>query len=327
MNCPQLYFADPIGDPKDRRCIGTCPRATGDIVCDCGYCGNGTRVEMSQLEMMRRLAQDREHYTFNLLPTTKFTFYCLPAENLTETSEDLIGENQWIMDWGIDLRDNQDAVLSGCATAFFMGFGFLFFIAWCTRPLVWMVLITVCGGSFCLFLLSLYETGRADWLPTFIYDLLKRYLGLPDQVANYEWGIDAFCTFWFLIWFISFTVIVAMRTRLAIAIGVVQEASRALIGMPMLLLVPVSTLLFTVLMLPLTATGVLFIISLREWDDGWVYPEDLRIMMAVWLFGCGWLMAFIDSCQFTAIAGAVCDWYFTPDKDSKTGLMVRFSFY
>lgn len=49
-----------------------------------------------------------------------------------------------------------------------MGFGILFFIAWLTRPLVWVVLITMCGGSFVLFLVSLYETGRVAWFPEFI---------------------------------------------------------------------------------------------------------------------------------------------------------------
>ena len=36
--CKQLYFADPITDPKDRRCVSECPTGAGDIVCD--WCAN-----------------------------------------------------------------------------------------------------------------------------------------------------------------------------------------------------------------------------------------------------------------------------------------------
>ena len=48
--------------------------------------------------------------------------------------------------------------------------------------------------------------------------------------------------------------------RLAIAIGVIQESSRALIGMWPLLIVPCLTMLFMILMVPLTLSGLFCIV-------------------------------------------------------------------
>ena len=105
-------------------------------------------------------------------------------------------------------------------------------------------------------------------------------------------------------------------------------------------------------MVPMTLSGLFCIVSLREWKwetSEWVYSNELKLMMASYFFGCLWLLTFIDavnharcahletywilqslvSClrflllsvrwvgaqvQFTAIAGAVCDWYFRVDK-------------
>jgi hypothetical protein len=70
-NCENLYFANPLVDPKDRRCVAKCPESTGEVVCDCGYCANTTAGEapLTQLQLMLLYAQDQQHYTFNMLPT------------------------------------------------------------------------------------------------------------------------------------------------------------------------------------------------------------------------------------------------------------------
>lgn len=46
-DCPQLYFANPLADPKDRRCVANCPSKSGELVCDCGYCEFQPRVPSS----------------------------------------------------------------------------------------------------------------------------------------------------------------------------------------------------------------------------------------------------------------------------------------
>jgi hypothetical protein len=80
-------------------------------------------------------------------------------------------------------------------------------------------------------------------------------------------------------------------------------------------------MLFTMLMLPVTASGLFLIVSLREWRvSGWVYSDNLKAMLFAYGFGCVWMVTFIDSIQFTAISGAVCDWYFASNKSEKTGI-------
>lgn len=61
---------------------------------------------MSDLDKSRRLylddppTLDADHVKYNILPTSKFSYYCLPLEQGNGSlPTNLLGENQWIIDW------------------------------------------------------------------------------------------------------------------------------------------------------------------------------------------------------------------------------------
>ena len=322
-NCPYLYFANPVGDPEDVRCVAACPTATGQIVCDCGYCNNGTTWTDS--ELLVGLYNNPDHFTFNMLPTSKAVLFCLPSGNLSQTANDAMQENQWITTQLTDLYEHWPGVAWGCLVAFFVGFIFLYAVAFLTKPLTYIIITVIMVGSFLLFIVSLIESNR---LPEAVMEVIKdvsetlTFINVPDDISASQTWVDFCCILWAVVFTVSFTILVAMRRRLAIAIGVVEEASRALIGMPTLLSVPLGTLFSTIMVSVLfTFPSLLFAVSMRKWDGtGWVYDEATRIMIAMLGFGSIWVFTFIESLQFTAVAGAVCDWYFTPDKSKRQGL-------
>jgi len=260
------------------------------------------------------------------VPTTKAVLFCLPSGNLTESADQAMEANPWFETAIMDLHQNWRGVVWGMGSSFIVGFIFLYAVAFLTRPLTYIIIIGIMVASFCLFTVSLLETGR---LPKAIQDVVRDIVKdsdkivLPAEGAEPDNLVDFFCIFWGSVFCISFTVLAAMRQRLAIAIGVVEESSRALIGMPTLLAVPLGTLFSTIFVsATISIPSLLFTYSLREWDgEKWIYPQDVQIMLAILGFGSIWIFTFINSLQFTAVAGAVCDWYFTPDKSKRQGLL------
>lgn len=156
----------------------------------------------------------------------KAIFYCIPSGNVSETFGQLTGDNEMLAEWGRDMYENWEGVTWGLTVAAVMGFLFLYFIAWFTKPVVWTVLLTILGFSSCTFLLALYETDRVpSFFPTFIHDFLLDKIGVPDEVNEYSWGIDAFTIFWGGVLGVTAVIVLAMRKRLSIAIGVIQESA------------------------------------------------------------------------------------------------------
>ena len=348
--CTMLYFADPLNDPKDRRCVQSCPINPLDIVCNCGYCGNTTdpdsdeswgatgvvssKAGLDWIDASQARSDDPEHYTLNLLPGSAASLeevgvnggYCIPTGNLTESATQLLGKDDTLTDGLKDVWKHRYPIAYGCVAAFLVGFAFLYFVAWFTKPLAYAILIATCIAAFLLFIISLYEGKRVDFVfnATGIDGLISsRNLSSSrlNSIAENQTYIDILTGFWGGVWLASFVVLAAMRQRLAIAIGVVEESSRALIGMPTLLLVPVTSLIFSIMLLPVFGLGILAVVSLREWDEGvgWVYSSEVKAMLAIYAFGAIWLLTFVDAFQFTALAGAVCDWYFTMDKSKRQG--------
>ena len=195
-NCPFLYFANPVGKPEDVRCVEACPKESGDIVCDCGYCNNGSTWSRTQL--LLGLAEDNEHFTFNMVPTTKAVLVCLPSGNLTESAEQAKNANPWFETAITDLHQNWRGVVLGMGSSFFVGFIFLYAVAFLTKPLTYIIITGTMIASFCLCLVSLVESGR---LPKVIQDVVRdivkdsNAIVLPAEGAEPEAVVDFFCIF------------------------------------------------------------------------------------------------------------------------------------
>ena len=350
-SCKNLYFNDPLGNPESRICVETCPQTQLDIVCHCGSCGthsNNTAwgtpetsttpgvVPISDIVTWTRAKQQMDarpdDFTMNLLPGSRLPLpevngeevggYCIPSGNVTKLIMETLGKDDALTGSLKDGFTHRWPIIYGIIAAVMVGFIFLYFVAWFTKPLAYLILTVTVVASFSIFVLSLYEGQRVPWL---FPDAVGAFINAKgprslEDLAENQLYIDISTGFWGFVFVVSFVVLAAMRQRLAIAIGVVEESSRALVGMPTLLLVPIGSLLTMLLLLPFIGAGIGAVISLRKWEDGgWVYPDQVKGMLAVYAFGAIWLYTFIDALQFTALAGAVCDWYFCMDKSKRQG--------
>lgn len=349
--CTNLYFNDPLGNPESRICVESCPKTQLDIVCHCGSCGSHSNntawgtpetsttpgvVPISDIvtwaQAKTQMDARPDDFTLNLLPGSRLPLpqvngeevggYCIPSGNVTQLIMDTLGKDDTLTGGLKDGFTHRWPIIYGIITSVVVGFIFLYFVAWFTKPLAYLILTATVVASFLIFILSLYEGQRAAFL---FPDAVGKFINakgprVPEDLAENQLYLDISTGFWGFVFVCSFVVLAAMRQRLAIAIGVVEESSRALVGMPTLLLVPIGSLLTMLLLLPFIGLGIGAVMSLRKWEDGgWVYTDEVKAMLAIYTFGAIWLFTFIDALQFTALAGAVCDWYFCMDKGKRQG--------
>ena len=349
--CQNLYFNDPLGNPESRICVETCPKNQLDIVCHCGSCGSHSNftewgtpttsttpgvVPITEIltwaQAKNQMDARPDDFTLNLLPGSRLPLpevngqevggYCIPSGNVTTLIMDTLGKDDSLTGGLKDAFTHRWPIIYGLIAATTVGFIFLYFVAWFTKPLAYLILIATVIASFLIFVLSLYEGQRAPWLfPEAVGTFINaRGPRVPEDLAENQLYLDINTGFWGVIFVASFIVLAAMRQRLAIAIGVVEESSRALVGMPTLLLVPIGSLITILLLLPFMGLGIGAVVSLRTWEDGgWVYSDEVKAMLACYTFGAIWIITFSDALQFTALAGAICDWYFCMDKSKRQG--------
>lgn len=113
--------------------------------------------------------------------------------------------------------------------------------------------------------------------------------------------------------------------RITMSIGVIEEASDCFLAIPKCILTPIIT---AILQVPVVIYGVyssLYLLSMRQYEPdtgGYIYgdsldPDRLKKMVAFSAFGCLWTGYVFMSVQYTTIAGACADWYFTFETDGE----------
>mmetsp|Transcript_44743 Transcript_44743/g.140297 ORF Transcript_44743/g.140297 Transcript_44743/m.140297 type:complete len:636 (-) Transcript_44743:141-2048(-) len=198
-----------------------------------------------------------------------------------------------------------------------LGFLFLFLLR---IPGILPIVIwgSVFGGAAMLFALGIYSASKADeW---------DEEGGVPDYqvgLAKAFGYIFAICTI------IYVCLCVYLRSRIALAIGLLKEAARAVASMPVLVFFPVIQAIGWVLFMIPWVFYCLFVASTGEVGSKEVEYNSQTIQIKTYNFdddvqNQGWFLLFVFfwTTQFIVafgqivVAFAISSWYFTKDKGS-----------
>ncbi|KAH7825053.1 putative Choline Transporter-like (CTL) Family Protein [Monocercomonoides exilis] len=196
-------------------------------------------------------------------------------------------------------------ISAGCAII--LSFIWICFMQCCGKCLVWTSII------LCLILILLLGL----WM--LIYGLTN-YMKLPsEQDKTNCYVLIGFGGAVLLIWIILVIIMIALRKRISLAVGLVQEASKALRSMCCLIVVPLGyILLFAVVVVFLIVTMVFYFSSLNFVENGGhktIEPTSNTRWVVLFVFLMFlWCTFFIMGMNTSTIAGAGAEWYFTRDK-------------
>ncbi|XP_042219077.1 choline transporter-like protein 1 isoform X1 [Homarus americanus] len=112
---------------------------------------------------------------------------------------------------------------------------------------------------------------------------------------------------------------IAMRNRIKLVIALFKEAGKAVGAMPLLLLQPLWTLLWLVLVCLVWVLGWLFIETSgdpKKFKESIVFVKSDFVKAMRWyhIFAFLWVTQFVLACQDVTIAGSVAQWFFTRNK-------------
>ncbi|XP_066973400.1 choline transporter-like protein 1 isoform X2 [Macrobrachium rosenbergii] len=118
---------------------------------------------------------------------------------------------------------------------------------------------------------------------------------------------------------LTILLLIAMRNRIKLVIALFKEAGKAVASMPLLLLQPVWTCIWLVVICGAFVYGVFFIEASGEpkrvgQTIHFVIADFILWLRWYHLFAFFWVSQFVLHCQDLTIAGAVALWYFARDK-------------
>jgi len=265
--------------------------------------------------------------------TKDILYQCIPTqlgENATQLALEMSG------DMGSQHFDDlmQFGHLVGWAfgIALVLSFVWIIFLDFFAGPLIWftvyatVIILPIIGAML------MYKAGKAPpfgamEIPPEMQAKMEAVAVDPVIAENAAYA----CWIGTVVLIIIFTI---FHDRITMSIGVIEEASDCFLAIPKCIALPVLTFF---LELPIVGYGVvstLYLLSMREYDadlDAYAYSEELQRMVMFNGFGCLWTGYIISSIQYTTIAGACADWYFTfADKDGDRDIKmfaVERSFY
>jgi choline transporter-like protein 2/4/5 len=202
------------------------------------------------------------------------------------------------------------------------GIAFLFLVCIRTpcvlRLLIWLcaavVLVVSAGGAFFMYEKS-NEEAKADGAESISSMQIKLLRGLCGVLA-------AFAILWLCL-------LVFLRSRINLAIGLIKESSHAIISMPLMYLSPIFNVLFMAIFTVVWLVFCVYLVSSGEvttlTENGIEYKKpilnsytrySLIFMAFIWL----WTVVFIHGASQWICAHSVISWYFSPES-SKVGSM------
>ena len=244
---------------------------------------------------------------FNLFRTSEVLYRCMPNDTkvLRQITEKM-NAGPW-GDYIDEVKNHWKTIVSSIVFAAFFGFGWLFGLQVFTHIIVW----TAIWG---LLVLSFFSTSLgvlySDW-----FEFGSEIDGLKAKLASaakdaaaeaakqledkqYEADMDAmqptgtmreiFTVVSGVIFTLTLITVVALRKRVQIAIGVIEEAAHSMTSMPIMLGVPFVFLTMILILVPIGAGGVGLVMSMRQWcpsQDGIAckpVPADLAPTVQQW---------------------------------------------
>lgn len=295
---------------------------------------------------------DLKHYTACQKAVKKSYPYCteiaMGSASLTNQPKSDNPIYATMMKWGAtiarwtgDLQLAAPAILlCGCVLAVGMGFLWIFLVQWITTLIVWATVALACAMMLGL---ALYCLAKGDVIASKYVEASEGGRVLP-RAAGFALGshaaaakstteIWAICGWIFVgLLGVMVLVLVYLRSRIRLAIGMISEAGRAVREMPLMMffpLVPVAMLLCLIVYWLWVAAnlasidGADFQIALPGANvtvggaGSSVSAEDTyRYLLLYHFFGLLWTNQVIAGLQLMTVAGAVSRWYWKgPNED------------
>ncbi|MES1907423.1 MAG: hypothetical protein MHM6MM_000542 [Cercozoa sp. M6MM] len=262
--------------------------------------------------------------------------YCLPdvsdPDNQVgniEMPEHFNDASQVLQRYVSDVQEAWWVIVASGFIAMFLAFFFVFLAKSFAGCLVWSSILLILAG-FAMATIVLFQE----------YDEVKNDSNPDTQREKALLGLavtSGVCTLLF------FVFLVLIRKRIRIAIEVVRETSKALLDMKHLVLFPMLPFLVLGLFIVMFVYSLLYLFSVqnetsKEMSDylknaGYETPAwknvpaghyvdqewDRSLSNHLWLclFGFFWVTQFIRFFTYSAMAGAVADWYFTPYENER----------
>ncbi|OQS02050.1 choline transporter, partial [Thraustotheca clavata] len=266
-----------------------------------------------------------------------------------------------IMSWFSDLQKAAVPILiCGALFSLILGFIWLILMRFCAGFFVWLTILLV---VIMLLITTFFLAYRGELLnnSNLSSALLKSGLS-SDQVGTITSGlttasaqlnfVHAQTLYWKYATYIFIAVDVAvllllifMCGRIHIAVGIIREASKAVGRLPFLVLFPiVPTVLITVFVIYWIITAAYLAtsgsVTLGSVVDtvgnatGQSRPQFslernnvLNYLLIYHLFGLLWSVQFLSALGYMAMAGAICEYYWTLNKSNIGRLPIISSFY
>ena len=257
--------------------------------------------------------------------TKDILYQCIPTqlgENATQLALEMSGDmgSQHFN----DLFQFGHVVGWAFGIALFLSFAWIVFLDYFAGPLIWftvystLVMLPSIGGVL------MYKAGRVT--PPGALEIPPEMQAKMEQVAVDPVIAEQAAYGCFIATVVLAIIFTIFHDRITMSIGVIEEASDCFLALPKCIALPILTFIFE---LPVIAYGVystLYLLSMREYDveaDSYSYSEELQRMVMFNGFGCLWTGYIIISLQYTTIAGACADWYFTfADQDGDRDIRV-----
>ena len=257
--------------------------------------------------------------------TQDILYQCIPTqlgENATQLAKEMSGEmgSQHFN----DLAEFGYLILWAFGIALFLSFMWILFLDYFAGPLIWFtvyatLIILPTIGAILMYKAGAVTPPSSMEIPPEMQAKMAEVAVDPEIAQN-----AAYCCF--LLTVILAIVFTIFHDRITMSIGVIEEASDCFLAIPKCIALPILTFIFQLPVLAYATYSTLYLLSMREYDaeaDAYVYSEMLQRMIAFSLFGCLWTGYVIISIQYTTIAGACADWYFTfADKDGDRDIKV-----
>lgn len=263
------------------------------------------------IDFATQAAADGAQHNFTLVGGTKYTGSASSSSGWFNTFlRDVIELRGYVFGFGI-----------GVATAVAFLYLYVLRIPYLLTVIIWSILFSIEAamliGSFCIW--SLAESWAND-----------------DTHTDVEVRITRIFSFvGFAICFLYFCLMIVMRSRVQLAISIIQQACKALASMPILILTPVFQVIAISFFLVPWIIYVIYLASSGEMVDHvgtyvyagqdvqyhyrtFEYTVNTKYAFLYMLFSFFWTHEFIIACGQLVIALSMSCWYFTKDK-SNTG--------
>eukprot|EP00033_Pygsuia_biforma_P000840 GCRY01000978.1.p1 GENE.GCRY01000978.1~~GCRY01000978.1.p1 ORF type:complete len:697 (+),score=211.66 GCRY01000978.1:143-2233(+) len=310
-SCPDETFIFPPTKPEEVICLNGIEPASTTVELLQQYYNDQCFMKYQSSDILNRCIPFANLVTSNNSATQNYTQEEADAAARDAKSEDT---SQKIFS---DLNRAKWIIFGLCFMAVLLGFVWMFLLRWFAAFMVWFTVFLIIAGMVWI---TIQFNDNAN-------EAKDKYNSIPEsqRVSSDRNNYRALNVLFYVslgLTILFFLVIVAMRRRIQLAIEIIEEASKAMVAMPLIIFFPIVIFLILLAFFVYWLTVALFLATAGEivYDVNGDYVEyrsdsTLRNMQIYHFFGLLWNTAFWLGVSECTVAGAIASWYFARDKD------------